>query len=146
MTDRIHFTGFRNQTELPAYYQASNALILPSDGDETWGLVVNEAFSCGLPAIVSDAVGCAPDLIEEERTGLTFSCGSIDQLSTQMVKLMRLCDSHASSISNAVHEKVTEYSMTTATKGLYVAMDALSVSHPLEFESNEIEQELRGPG
>ncbi len=49
--------------------------MLPSNGDETWGLVVNEAMACGLPAIVSDAVGCQPDLIEEHRTGFSFPCG-----------------------------------------------------------------------
>src|SRR5262249_26163782 len=51
------FEGFRNQTELPAYYVAADVLVLPSDGGETWGLVVNEAMACGLPAVVSQAVG-----------------------------------------------------------------------------------------
>ncbi len=61
--------GFVNQRELPAAYAAGDCLVLPSDGDETWGLVVNEAFACGLPAIVSDDAGCSPDLIEPGVTG-----------------------------------------------------------------------------
>jgi glycosyltransferase involved in cell wall biosynthesis len=67
--------GFRNQSELPEAYVAADALVLPSDARETWGLVVNEAMACGLPAIVSDSVGCAPDLVQDGETGALFPCG-----------------------------------------------------------------------
>jgi glycosyltransferase involved in cell wall biosynthesis len=66
------FMGFVNQSELPAVYASADLLVLPSDGQETWGLVVNEAMACGIPAVVSDVVGCGPDLIEAGRTGATF--------------------------------------------------------------------------
>ncbi|MFV9504997.1 MAG: glycosyltransferase family 4 protein, partial [Oscillochloridaceae bacterium umkhey_bin13] len=59
----IRFTGFLNQSQITQAYVAADLLVLPSDGSETWGLVVNEAMACGLPALVSDQVGCAPDLI-----------------------------------------------------------------------------------
>ncbi|MBA3924631.1 MAG: glycosyltransferase family 4 protein [Nostocaceae cyanobacterium] len=59
---KIHFAGFRNQLELPPYYLASDAMVLPSNRQgETWGLVVNEALQAGLPCIVTDAVGCSTD-------------------------------------------------------------------------------------
>jgi glycosyltransferase involved in cell wall biosynthesis len=69
------FMGFVNQSELPAVYATADLLVLPSDGQETWGLVVNEAMACGIPAVVSDAVGCGPDLIDPGRTGATFPFG-----------------------------------------------------------------------
>jgi glycosyltransferase involved in cell wall biosynthesis len=69
------FMGFVNQSELPAVYASADLLVLPSDSQETWGLVVNEAMACGIPAVVSDAVGCGPDLIEAGRTGATFPVG-----------------------------------------------------------------------
>src|SRR5262249_13386820 len=62
-TAPIRFTGFLNQTEIIQAYVAADALVLPSDGGETWGLVVNEAMVCGRPCFVSDRVGCSPDLI-----------------------------------------------------------------------------------
>ena len=43
-------------------------MILPSLS-ETWGLVVNEALACGTPALVSNRVGCSPDLIQEDVSG-----------------------------------------------------------------------------
>ena len=54
--------GFVNQSEMPRVYAAADCLALPSDARETWGLVVNEALAAGLPGVVSDQAGCAPDL------------------------------------------------------------------------------------
>jgi glycosyltransferase involved in cell wall biosynthesis len=74
--------GFVNQSELPAVYASADLLVLPSDGQETWGLVVNEAMACGIPAVVSDAVGCGPDLIDPGRTGATFPFGDTAALTS----------------------------------------------------------------
>ena len=49
---------------MPAAYAAADCLVLPSDGRETWGLVANEALACGRPVAVSDACGCAADLVD----------------------------------------------------------------------------------
>lgn len=73
------FAGFLNQTEIPKAYVASDALVLTSAG-ETWGLVVNEAMACGLPALVSDRVGCGLDLVETGVTGARYPFGDIDGL------------------------------------------------------------------
>lgn len=59
---RTNFTGFLNQSELPAHYLAMDILVLPSRRmGETWGLVCNEAMQAGCSVIVSDAVGCGAD-------------------------------------------------------------------------------------
>jgi len=71
----VSFAGFLNQSEIAAAYAASDCLVLPSDSGETWGLVVNEAMACGLPAFVSDQVGCAADLVRPGETGAVFPCG-----------------------------------------------------------------------
>lgn len=65
----VTFAGFLNQSEMPKAYVAADCLVLPSDSGETWGLVVNEAMACGIPAIVSDQVGCGSDLIVDKETG-----------------------------------------------------------------------------
>lgn len=74
------FDGFLNQSEITAAYAAADCLVLPSDAGETWGVVVNEAMVCGLPVIVSDQVGCAPDLVIPGETGLVYPCGDIEAL------------------------------------------------------------------
>lgn len=117
------FLGFRNQTEIPACYAAADCLVLPSDGRETWGLVVNEAMACGLPAIVSDKVGCAEDLIDGVHTGFTYPVGDVGALASSMSALAaRLRDGRAA-IHNAVHARIARYSCDAAVAG---TMDALA--------------------
>ncbi|CDO59066.1 Glycosyl transferase/GT4 [Candidatus Phaeomarinobacter ectocarpi] len=67
----VRFWGFQNQTVLPAFYAAADCQVLASD-DDTWGLVVNEGFAAGLPAIVSNLCGCVPNMIFDGETGWQF--------------------------------------------------------------------------
>lgn len=73
----VHFEGFKNQTELARYYTAADVLVLPSGAGETWGLAVNEAMCFGLPIVVSDAVGCAPDLVRNNENGFVVPLGDV---------------------------------------------------------------------
>jgi glycosyltransferase involved in cell wall biosynthesis len=79
----VRVTGFLNQSELPRYYAMADALVLPS-GLEPWGLVVNEAMNFGLPLIVSDRVGSAPDLVRRGENGHVFPAGDVPALSEAM--------------------------------------------------------------
>lgn len=83
---RTVFAGFLNQSEISRAYVAADFLVLPSDYGETWGLVVNEAMLHGLPAIVSDRVGCGPDLVEDGVTGRVFPFGDLAALTRAMVE------------------------------------------------------------
>lgn len=49
----VHFVGLLNTQELGKYYASADTLILPTRTD-TWGLVIPEAMSYGLPVITSD--------------------------------------------------------------------------------------------
>jgi glycosyltransferase involved in cell wall biosynthesis len=117
------FVGFKNQTELPPYYALADLLVLPSDGGETWGLVVNEAMSCGTPALVSDAVGCGPDLIEPGKTGAVFRLGDIDDLANAIARSIDL--KHDPAVQTALERKMAEYSIERAADGIVAAVEAL---------------------
>jgi glycosyltransferase involved in cell wall biosynthesis len=81
----VTFVGFLNQSVIPEAYAVSDCIVLPSDEGETWGLVINEAMACGLPAVVSNKVGCAPDLVINGSTGFQFECGNINDLADRLV-------------------------------------------------------------
>ena len=81
----LHLLGFCNQTQMPAAYAASDVLVLPSSGYETWGLVANEALACGKPVIVADSVGCAPDMESKLGPRATYRFGQIDSLADKIV-------------------------------------------------------------
>lgn len=85
----VSFLGFVNQSAIPTAYAAADCLVLPSNGEETWGLVVNESFACGRPAIVSTEAGCAPDLIDDDVTGWTLRRPDADELASLMLKALQ---------------------------------------------------------
>lgn len=64
----LHFIDHLNRDEIKKYYSASDIFVLNSRGD-TWGLVINEAMSFGLPVISSDKCYAALALIENDKNG-----------------------------------------------------------------------------
>jgi glycosyltransferase involved in cell wall biosynthesis len=75
----VKFLGFRNQTELPAFYDLCDVFVLPSVF-EPWGLVVNEVMNAAKPVIVSDKVGAGHDLVRAGVNGEVFRAGDVDDL------------------------------------------------------------------
>ena len=113
----VRFVGFLNQSEIGRAYSASDALVLPSDHGETWGLVVNEAFAAGLPALVSDQVGCHPDLIHSNDTGWVHSFGQWEELGQQMVKVAR-DPLHVARMGENARSLIQDYSPRAAADGI----------------------------
>jgi glycosyltransferase involved in cell wall biosynthesis len=82
----VTFTGFLNQSEMPEALACSDVIVLPSSY-EPWGLIVNEAMACGCVPVVSDQVGCAPDLVAG--IGEVYSVGDMDALATAVRRALR---------------------------------------------------------
>jgi glycosyltransferase involved in cell wall biosynthesis len=75
----IRFAGSQQWKELPRFYGLADLFVLPSTF-EPWGAVVHEAMACGLPVVVSDRVGCAPDLVRPAENGWIVPAGDVDAL------------------------------------------------------------------
>jgi glycosyltransferase involved in cell wall biosynthesis len=115
------FAGFQNQGQLGRFYSAADCLILPSRS-ETWGLVVNEALQYGLPAIVSDRVGCRQDLIDEGRTGFVFPAGNAALLADRMCWIIKLLETQRPMVEKACRQKAQAYSLANAVAGVRAAV------------------------
>jgi len=74
--------GFANQSEIGKWYGTADLFVLPS-AHEPWGLAVNEAMAAGAIPIVSDAVGCAPDLVPPE-IGWVYKAGDVGMLARSL--------------------------------------------------------------
>ncbi|HEY1107686.1 MAG TPA: glycosyltransferase family 4 protein [Opitutaceae bacterium] len=125
----VVFAPFQNQAAMPRTYAAADVLVLPSQGhQETWGLAVNEAMATGLPAIVSDHVGCRADLIDEDETGWSFPAGSASALAQALTMAQaRLSDPlHRARVAAKVAAKIRDYSYEAATNGLRAALAAIA--------------------
>ena len=114
----VRCLGFVNQAELPGWYASGDVLVLPS-GREPWGLVVNEGMACGLAPVVSDAVGCAADLVRG--VGEIVPVGDVEALAAALLR--------ASNDAQARHDKIrgrlARYSVTETAKGYEQAALAL---------------------
>lgn len=76
--ERVVFEGVIPPDQIQARLATADLLVLPSRWDG-WGLVVNEAFSVGVPVIVSDRCG-ASDLVQGGTNGYVFHAEDIDNL------------------------------------------------------------------
>ena len=83
LAGRVRFLGFVNQRALPEVYAAADVLVLTSEY-EAFGLVVNEAFCCGLPTVVTEACGAAGDLVRDGETGYIIPVGDVDALADRL--------------------------------------------------------------
>jgi glycosyltransferase involved in cell wall biosynthesis len=118
------FHGFVNQSELPAVYAAADVIVSPSV--ETWALVVNEAMACGLPAVVSDAVGCGPDLVEEGATGAIFRLGDAAGFARAIERVLAIDPARRQA---AISAKMAVYSPRRTAEGIVDAAAVFTADH-----------------
>lgn len=116
-------TGFINQAELPSYYHAADILAMPSQF-EPWGLVVNEAMAAGVLPVVSDQVGCGPDLVEG--IGEIYPWGNVEALSAALSRALgRLGDQR---LTAQLHDRVSRYAITATAAGFEQAVTAVTAN------------------
>jgi len=123
----VVFAPFQNQSQMPKVYAACDLFVLP--GRESWGLAVNEAMASGIPVVVSNRVGCHPDLVVPNRTGWVFPVTEVPALAQLLQgvcadrETLRTCGRRA-------QERVAAYCYTSAAEGLYSALRSLRLLQP----------------
>jgi glycosyltransferase involved in cell wall biosynthesis len=114
------WAGFRNQTELPAFYDLCDLFVLPSD-NEAWGLVLNEAMNAAKPVVASDCVGAARDLIQEGINGHVFPAGDVDALRDRIASVLKDPE-RALSMGRASREIISGWNFEAGRAGLLGAL------------------------
>ena len=124
----VYLAGFRQYDELPVYYTLAGAFVHAST-TEQWGLVVNEAMAAGLPVLVSERCGCAPDLVQDGVNGFTFDPYDVDRLADLMLKVSSdQCDREA--MGQASRAIIKDWGPERFADGLMQAV-AVARSRPL---------------
>jgi glycosyltransferase involved in cell wall biosynthesis len=126
LESRARVIGFVNQAELPRWYAECDCLVLPSDSRETWGLAVNEALASGMPVVVSDAVGCAPDLVKPGVNGRIFSFGDVESLVEAMTWAIEMTPQQRESV--AVEARATVANASPSRIAARIANAVLAVT------------------
>lgn len=118
----VRILGFRNQTELPAFYELADLFALPA-AREPWGLAVNEAMACGAAVLVSDQCGCAADLVGAD-CGLEIPAGDEAALAVALGNL--LADpAKLSAMGAAARKRIDTWNFDTSIDGLKAALTAV---------------------
>jgi glycosyltransferase involved in cell wall biosynthesis len=119
----IRFCGFRNQSELPRFFDLATVLVLPSR-HEPWGLIVNEGMNAARPAIVSDDVGSGPDLIENGVNGCIYPVGDVDALTNALQRVLDVPGA-AAAMGQRAFERIQSWGFEEDVKGLRRALAAV---------------------
>jgi glycosyltransferase involved in cell wall biosynthesis len=120
----IRFCGFRNQSELPRFFDLATVFVLPSR-HEPWGLIVNEVMNAARPAIVSDDVGCAPDLIDDGVNGCIYPVGDVPALESALRSVLDT-PGVAAQMGQRAYERIQSWSFAEDIAGLRQALAAVA--------------------
>ncbi|QNI83305.1 hypothetical protein SynRS9907_02477 [Synechococcus sp. RS9907] len=114
---RVILQPFQQLSNLTASYAQASAFVLASSADQ-WGLVVNEAMAVGLPCLVSNACGCAVDLIDHGRTGWSFDPSEPQALAVLMHQVERQSPQARAAMQQAARQRLEAFTLESFAAGL----------------------------
>ena len=120
--DRIIFTGFVPDEELPSYYNASDFFTTPSINESTC-FTVYEAMSCELPTIIS---GDRHDqeIVHKENTFLVMNLRSVTEIKEAILHLSKdkaLRKKIAKNAKQLIDRRTWEYHVQEVKRGIRFA-------------------------
>ncbi|MBQ3235621.1 MAG: glycosyltransferase [Clostridia bacterium] len=87
LSDCVKMTGSLPQSQTRKKMEEASVLIVTSDKNEGWGVVVNEGLNAGCVCICSNAVGSAPYLIKHGENGYLYEACNVDDMKELVVHL-----------------------------------------------------------
>ena len=120
----VRFCGFRNQSELPRFFDLATVFVLPSR-DEPWGLVVNEVMNSARAVILSDDVGCQPDLVTDGVEGCVFPVGDVKALTDALRRVLTVPGA-AEAMGQRGQKRISEWSYEHDIVGLRRALEQVT--------------------
>jgi len=80
----VQFRGFLSREATLSELRGARVLVMPSLWYETFGLVIVEAFACGVPVVCS-RLGAMAELVHDGANGLHFAPGDSADLAQKMI-------------------------------------------------------------
>ncbi len=118
--ENVRFCGFRNQSELPRFFDLCSVFVLPSR-HEPWGLIVNEVMNAGRPVIISDDVGCAIDLVRDGQEGYIYPVRDVSALTNCLHRVLSQPET-AEDMGQRARERMRTWSFEEDVRGLRQAL------------------------
>lgn len=76
---KVEITGWLDSVEVADRIKRSSVLVLPSEFYESFGNVIVEAFSCGIPVVTTN-IGAQSELVQDGMTGYLYQPGDASSL------------------------------------------------------------------
>ena len=121
VTEQIKFEGFK--TNLTEYFNNQDIVVIPSSG-EAFGLVVLEAYNCGIPVVIFSDGGGMVEMVQQADPELIVS--STNELTLLLEKLPLIKQNLLSATSKERRKQITtEFSISKMEKELYSIYNSL---------------------
>ncbi|MEH7075502.1 glycosyltransferase family 4 protein [Neobacillus drentensis] len=83
-SNHVSFLSFIPHSEIHVWFEAADLVLVPSTGNEAFGLVNVEAMACGVPVIATN-IGGMPEVIVHGKTGYLINTQNIEKELAQYV-------------------------------------------------------------
>lgn len=120
----VRFCGFRNQSELPRFFDLATVFVLPAR-HEPWGLIVNEVMNASRPVIVTDDVGAHPDLVTNGVEGYVYPVGDTAALTEALDRVISV-PGEAERMGRNALARISGWNFDEDVAGLRRALAALT--------------------
>ena len=114
------------------FYGKASYFILPSKSDQ-WGLVVNEALAAGLPCIVSDACGCAVDLVKKNINGWIFNSNDEINLINIFFECQNKSKEDRLKMVNECYKIIKQYSLNSFLDAFNNSLNLVNRGEPISL-------------
>jgi len=114
------FLGFQSQSQLARFYDLCDLFVLPSV-HEPFALIVNEVMNAGRAIVVSDEVGCQPDLVTDGVNGRVFPARNVAALRAVLEDLVADPDQRRE-MGRRSMERINRWSFEEDIRGIREAL------------------------
>ena len=137
LVDRVHLLGSMSPEEVRSHMEKASIYLFTSDRNEGWGAVLNESMNSACAVVASHAIGSVPYLIENEKNGLIYRDGDLDDLYQKVKYLLDHPDRRAELAKNAYATIVDEWNAENAAKKFLALSEELIDSQKAVFSTKE---------
>ena len=137
LVDRVHLLGSMSPEEVRSHMEKASIYLFTSDRNEGWGAVLNESMNSACAVVASHAIGSVPYLIENEKNGLIYRDGDLDDLYQKVKYLLDHPDRRAELAKNAYATIVDEWNAENAAKKFLALSEELIDSQKAVFSTEE---------
>jgi UDP-glucose:(heptosyl)LPS alpha-1,3-glucosyltransferase len=129
LNPRVIFHPYVKYAQLPEFWAAADAMILPSRFD-AWPVVVVESLVAGLPVVGSTACGSVRDCINDRKTGWMFRTEDVAALAECLVEFERTPREQLRSMGELAQRTMERYSPNAVARQFGTILEELTPATP----------------